>query len=153
MRAFAGGEYAATNSIEARAEYYSARRLFGETEDARERLRPFSPTRQGSSVGRKNPAYMQNYVESFSQSWSARPANIGPGGAPIQTPRDIYDDLDRIGQQISGIRPGSWNKVSGFMTTGNENRQTLYARSVARAVRSNERLSDPNSAQFRRGVV
>ena len=147
MRAFAGGDYAASNGIEARAEYYMARRLFGETQDNRSFYR-----RTGGIVPLPNPAQRQNYVLDFADAWAQRPSNQAPGGGLINTPSDIYRDLDRIGEGISGVTSGNWN-VTGRMQGSTMPRQTLKGRAVARAVRSAERMSDPNSAQWRQNAV
>ncbi len=148
MRAFSGGEYAALNSIEARAEYFAARRMFGETADKRTRVR----RRGGLNPFRKNQGYQANYVEDFATAWSTGPWNQPGNTANVRTPQEIYDDLDRIGQNISGVRPGRWN-ISGRMSGSSVPRKSVHAQNVARAVRSAERMSDPNSAQYRRGII
>jgi DNA polymerase III epsilon subunit-like protein len=147
MRAFAGGEYAALNSIEARAEYFAARRMFGETADNRLKAR-----RRGSLYRARNQGYQANYVEDFAKAWSTGPWNQPGAGGTVLTPRQIYDDMDRIGENISGVKPNRWN-ISGRMSTSTRPRKSAHAQNVARAVRSTERLSDPNSAQYRRRSI
>ena len=147
MRAFAGGDYAASNSIEARAEYYMARRLFGETQDTRSWYR-----RTRGLVPLPNPAQNQNYVLDFADAWAQRPSNRLAGGGLVRTPAEIYTEMDRIGENISGVTSGTWN-VTGRMQGATIPRQTLKGRAVARAVRSAERLSDPNSAQWRQNAI
>ena len=147
MRAFAGGEYAAVNSIEARAEYFAARRMFGETADTRTRAR-----RRGGLIPWKNQQILANHVEEFSNAWAQRPSNQAGGGRLVQSPQDIYTQLDDIGRNVFDISPGKWN-ISGRMSTGQQQRRTLKANSVRRAVQANERLSDPNSAQWQRRSV
>lgn len=147
MRAFAGGEYAAINSIEARAEYFAARRMFGESRDVRKFAR-----RRNGIIPMPNQGRMANYVQEFADAWAQRPSNQLGGGRLVQTPADIYAELDRIGENISGVRTGNWN-ISGRMSTGLPQRRSLKAQSVERAVRATERLSDPNSAQWRKNAI
>jgi DNA polymerase III epsilon subunit-like protein len=158
MRQFAGGDYAASNPIETRAEYYAARRLFGETNDQTRLLPQRGQSRRGNPLGAgpTNPATRgANYVEDFAQAitntstrrFTSSSTTRGVSGV---TPAQVYQQLDDIGRQTFSVPPGTWN-ITGAMAVGNNaQRVSIHAQQVRRAVQNNElnnrRKKKPTSA-------
>ena len=120
MRQFAGGQYAAKNNIETRAEYYAARRLFS------------GPANAPMGVIQPDPAELFYVAISNAQN-------------PQYTPAQARAILDNAGMSTFGIRPGNrpapqgggsyWN-ISGRMDV-QQNRPTLKTQAVRRAVEKN----------------
>ena len=142
MRMFAGGEYAASNEIEVRAEYYAARRLFGETNDQNRILRQTSQ-RGGIPLGygpTRASTASRNYVDDFVNAVTStgrgnQNQTVGYFGA---NPADVVFQMDRIGAITFGVRSGTWN-ITGAMSTGDlPPRASIHAEQVRRAVRNNE---------------
>jgi len=110
MRRFAGGNYATVNSLETRAEYYAARRLFAD------------PAVGPLGVQEPNP------IDMFARA-------IGAEQNPRYTPADVKRILDGVGVSTFGVRPNKWN-ISGRMSV-NQSRPTLKAQAVRKAVEKN----------------
>lgn len=150
MTQFAGGEYAASNPIETRAEFYAARRLFGETNSQSRFLTPqrypfnLKPPRPGGrgpvNQNLRNINYVQEFADAVAsgspgRSWSAR---TGLPGTPM-TSADVYRRLDDSGFGTFGVQPGTWN-LTGAMAMGGDNRRvSLHAEQVQRWVKQDER--------------
>lgn len=146
MRQFAGGNYAASSPIEARAEYYAARRLFGET-NSQMRVLPNTgiSTSRPFGSGPVNPVTRnRNYVQDFADAMASNAPSSGLTPTATarnlagKTPQDIYRDLDMIGRNTFGIRPGTWNLTGAMQVGGQPQRVSLHAEQVRRAVRNNE---------------
>lgn len=110
MRQFAGGTYATQNNLETRAEYYAARRLFAD------------PATAPLGVQQPNP------LDKFAQAKAAEQN-------PQYTPSDVIRILNGVGVSTFGVMPNRWN-ISGRMSV-NQNRPTLKAQAVRRAVEKN----------------
>jgi DNA polymerase III epsilon subunit-like protein len=154
MRAFAGGEYAASHPVEARAEYYAARRLFGETNEQGRLLSNRGLSRQKPfGYGPVNPQTRnRNYVEDFANAMTSGPQASKPFQkfrAPLstvrnisgKTPQEVMRDLDNIGRHTFQVRPGTWNITGAMQVGGQAPRVSLHAEHVRRAVRNNETRS------------
>lgn len=107
MRQFAGGQYATENNLETRAEYYAARRLFGD------------PATAPLGIPQPNP------VNRFAQAKAAEQN-------PRYTANQVISILEGVGVSTFGVMPNRWN-ISGRMSV-NQNRPTLKAQAVRRAV-------------------
>lgn len=150
MAQFAGGEYAASNPIETRAEYYAARRLYGETNSQARLLTPqrypfnLKPPRPGGrgpvNQNLRNINYVQDFADAVAsgsptQSYSAR---IGVPGTPM-TAAEVVQRLDGSGFSTFGVHPGNWN-LTGAMAMGGDNRRvSLHAQQVQNWVKQDER--------------
>ena len=141
MMQFAGGDYAASSPIEARAEFYTARRLFGESTKFPSTVYP-----SGGPV-KTNIAEM-NLLEKFAESEGLRRATMESesgliAAADIPTRArvlqgEVIDELKDAGRNTFGVRPGGWN-VSGLMSTPERNgRVSLHARRVQDYVAATE---------------
>ena len=95
MLRFAGGEYAASNNVELRAEYFVSRRMYADE------ARP----RQG--FGRNKPG--TNSLDKFADAISTIQ------GTPYQ-PADVTRILNEAGDSIYGVNPNNWN-ISGRMAS------------------------------------
>ena len=120
MRQFSGGVYAATSNIEARAEFYAARRMFGE------------PALTGGQTG------IPSTVDKFAQTMAA-------AQGATQTAAQYRTQMDDIGQQTFGVPGNSWN-ISGRMAGSGlpPQRPTLKTQAVRRAVDQNYPRSNRN---------
>jgi DNA polymerase III epsilon subunit-like protein len=150
MTQFAGGEYAASSPIETRAEYYAARRMYGETNSQARFLTPqrypfnIKPPRPGGrgpvNQNLRNINYVQDFADAVAagspaQSFSAR---TGLPGTPM-TSAEVVQRLDGSGFSTFGVHPGTWN-LTGAMAMGGDNRRvSLHAQQVQDWVKQDER--------------
>jgi hypothetical protein len=165
MAELAGGDYAKSNNVEARAEYFATMRLFGEstmdpstgpkTSMGISRLlrgqlggsQPVVPVPQ--KAGTKNivdsfidaklqASYRKKYPSENFVPMSPAHALHGQWLAHVaaEEPR-IRGEINDIGQRMNGISPGQWN-ISGHMGTGQQlQRDSLHANRVRSAVNRN----------------
>lgn len=154
MKQFAGGDYAASNPIETRAEYYAARRLFGETRNQirlfpntqpyTRAIRPFNVSPGGIGPLPASTTF-RNYVDDFANAITSTNSARGrfrgvttARNAVGKTPQEVIQDLDRIGRNTFGIRPGTWNITGAMDVGGGAQRVSLHAEQVRRAVRDED---------------
>jgi DNA polymerase III epsilon subunit-like protein len=150
MAQFAGGEYAASNPIETRAEYYAARRLYGETNSQARMLSPqrypfnLKPPRPGGRGPVRQSTRNANYVQEFSDAVAAsgtgpsRTARIGVPGTPM-TSAEVTRRLNDSGSGTFGVRPGTWNLTGAMDMGGGQRRTSLHAQQVQGWVKQDER--------------
>ena len=139
--AFAGGDYAASSKIEARAEFYVTNRLFGESTKFPDTVYPpLGPMKTGIAE--------MNLVEKFAQSEGRRRATqeAEDGLIPysdvemrtVALASDVLSELRDTSRNTYGVRAGGWN-VSGLMSTPERNgRVSLHARRVQDLVAATE---------------
>ena len=151
MVQFAGGEYAASNPIEARAEYYAARRLYGETSSQARMLTPqrYPLNIRSPRPGGRGPVNQNirnaNYVQEFADATASgvvgvRTARTGIPGAPM-TSADVTRRLDNSGSGTFGVRPGTWNLTGAMDMGGGQRRVSLHAQQVQGWVKQDERTA------------
>ena len=116
MLRFAGGEYAASNNVELRAEYFASRRMYADE------ARP----RQG--FGRNKPG--TNSLDKFADAISTIQ------GTPYQ-PADVTRILNEAGDSIYGVNPNNWN-ISGRMASSTP-APSLKTRAIRNSVNQNNR--------------
>lgn len=151
MRQFAGGDYAAVNSLETRAEYYVSRRLFGETQDQTRIFPQVGASRRGHPFGAgpiRQSTRGANYVDQFAQAITntAPPSGLRNRLATVGTtaptagksPADVISQLDNIDRRTFQIQPGTWNLTGAMAVGGDTGRVSLHAEQVRRAVRNND---------------
>ncbi len=150
MAQFAGGEYAASNPIETRAEYYAARRLYGETNSQARMLSPqrYPLNLRSPRPGGRGPVRQStrnaNYVQEFSDAVAAsgtgpsRTARIGIPGTPM-TSAEVTRRLNDSGSGTFGVRPGTWNLTGAMDMGGGQRRTSLHAQQVQGWVKQDER--------------
>lgn len=109
MRQFAGGVYAASNNIEARAEYYAARRLFGD------------PALTGGQTGL--PATVDTFADTMSRAQGA-----------TQTAAQIRKQLDDVGKATFNVSGNKWNITGRMAGSSLPQQPTLKTQAVRRAV-------------------
>ena len=141
MAMFAGGDYAASSPIEARAEFYVTSRLFGESTKFPDTVYPpLGPMKTGIAE--------MNLVEKFAQSEGRRRATqeaedglISFADVDTRTvalASDVLSELRDLSRNTYGVRAGGWN-VSGLMSTPERNgRVSLHARRVQDLVAATE---------------
>ena len=141
MAMFAGGDYAASSPIEARAEFYVTNRLFGESTKFPDTVYPpLGPM--------KTSIAEMNLVEKFAQSEGRRRATqeaedglIPYSDVEMRTAAlasDVLSELRDASRNTYGVRAGGWN-VSGLMSTPERNgRVSLHARRVQDLVAATE---------------
>ncbi len=139
MAQFAGGDYALDSPIEARAEFYVTRRLFGEsTKFPSTVYPPYGPLKVAD----------QNLVEKFAETEAIRRATqevedglLTVAAKPARTlvlQGEVLNELRNAGRDTFGIPSGGWN-VSGLMSTpGRNGRLSLHARRVQDLVAATE---------------
>lgn len=141
MAQFAGGDYAASSPIEARAEFYTARRLFGESTKFPSTVYP-----AGGPI--KSGLKEMNLVEKFAESEGLRRATsesnsglIPASDIPTRARTlqgEVLNELKNAGRDTFGVPTGGWN-VSGLMSTPERNgRVSLHARRVQDLVAATE---------------
>jgi DNA polymerase III epsilon subunit-like protein len=151
MAQFAGGDYAASNPVESRAEFYVARRLFGESTK-------FPSTVYPSSGPIKTGIADMNLLEKFAESEGLRRATseaesglIPKSDIPIRSRAlqgVVLNELKNAGRDTFGIPAGGWN-VSGLMSVPERNgRVSLHARRVQDYVAA----ADIQTQRARRGT-
>ena len=139
MAQFAGGNYAASSPIEARAEFYVTRMLFGESTKFPSTVYPGSGPIKVAD---------KNLVEKFAETEALRRAiqevDSGLITAAAQPARElvlrgeVLNELRNAGRDTFGIPAGGWN-VSGLMSTAGRNgRVSLHARRVQDLVAATE---------------
>ena len=113
MRQFSGGVYAATSNIEARAEFFASRRLFGD------------PVLTGGQTG--IPSTVDEFARTMASAQGA-----------TQTQAQYRSQMDSIGQNVFGVPGNAWN-ISGRMAGSGlpQQRPTLKTQAVRRAVDQN----------------
>lgn len=109
MRQFSGGVYAASSNIEARAEYYAARRLFGD------------PALTGGQTGL--PATVDTFADTMSRAQGS-----------TQTAAQIRKQLDDIGEATFNVSGNKWNITGRMAGSSLPQQPTLKTQAVRRAV-------------------
>lgn len=146
MRRFAGGRYAADSPVEARAEFYVARRLYGEST-----MFPDTATAGGTlktSVKDKNLIEKWVRVEAEKRfNDSGMPASSRNAEIARLEPV-ILRELEDVSINTYGVSPGGWN-LSGLMRNSGQDdsaRTSLHARRVQQYVAAAEIGRKRNSA-------
>ena len=123
MLRFAGGEYAASNNVELRAEYFASRRMYADE------ARPVQGLR------RNKPG--TNSLNQFADAISTIQ------GTPYQ-PADVTRILNDAGNSIYGVNPNNWN-ISGRMAPSTP-APSLKTRAIRNSVNQNNRQTRRESS-------
>jgi len=123
MRQFAGGVYGATNNLETRAEFYAARRLFGD------------PKLTGGQTG------LPATVDKFASAMAAKQGSL-------KTSAQIRADLDDVGERVFNVPGDKWNITGKMSSSSPAQRPTLKTQAVRRAVDQNYSRRRRNDNEF-----